>query len=252
MDAHSKKLAISIWDWSDRFNPCLHREIKAWTSKPWSRRTSDTSKEVTRTSNRMWSVYSRKGYKLPIKGGKAKTDTLRAMIAETGIGGFAKERLETLLEDYDRLLARKIAEIVLSNPRMLKLMQLQGVNYKGTFALEAAVEDRCEAHAQDWTRNAKRVRGDPGQADLRRSARSRNEDRESDVLPRAARPRFARRVARARIQTQYWGVAPAPIRGARSPEPQTRGRIRPRYPRLCSTNASETVFSHFPLNAIHT
>ena len=28
MDAHSKKLAISIWDWSDRFNPCFHREIK--------------------------------------------------------------------------------------------------------------------------------------------------------------------------------------------------------------------------------
>ena len=28
MDAHSKKLAISIWDWSDRFNTCLHREIK--------------------------------------------------------------------------------------------------------------------------------------------------------------------------------------------------------------------------------
>jgi len=28
MDAHSKKLAISIWDWSDRFNACLHREIK--------------------------------------------------------------------------------------------------------------------------------------------------------------------------------------------------------------------------------
>ena len=113
MDAHSKKLAISIWDWSDRFNPCLHREIKASTSKPWSRRTSDTSKEVTRTSNRIWSVCSRKGYKLPIKGGKAKTDTLRAMIAE----------------------------MVLSNPRMLKLMQLQGVNYKGAFALEAAVED---------------------------------------------------------------------------------------------------------------
>ena len=28
MDAHSKKPAISIRDWSDRFNPCLHREIK--------------------------------------------------------------------------------------------------------------------------------------------------------------------------------------------------------------------------------
>lgn len=235
MDAHSKKLAISIWDWSDRFNPCLHREIKCmdieamvatyerhvdldsitiieastnsanlkrmlneagyraevvrsdtiankerkrricdivdaenlalayikgdinefvWT--PSDRYTEyrdimfayrDTSKEVTRISNRIWSVCSRKGYKLPIKGAKAKTATLRAMIAEIGIGGFAKEQLETLLEDYDRLFARKealskrIAEIVLSNPRMLKLMQLQGVNYKGAFALEAAVED---------------------------------------------------------------------------------------------------------------
>ena len=28
MDAHSKQLSISIWDWSDRFNACLHREIK--------------------------------------------------------------------------------------------------------------------------------------------------------------------------------------------------------------------------------
>ena len=28
MDAHSRKLAISIWDWSDRFNPVLHREYK--------------------------------------------------------------------------------------------------------------------------------------------------------------------------------------------------------------------------------
>ena len=95
-------------------------------------------------------------------------------------------------------------------------MQLQGVNYKGAFALEAAVEDRCEAHARDWTRNAKRVRGDPGQADLRRSARSRNEDRGSDVLLRAARARVARRVARARIQTQYWG-APQPPSGELAP-----------------------------------
>ena len=28
MDAHSRKLAISIWDWSDRFNACMHRELK--------------------------------------------------------------------------------------------------------------------------------------------------------------------------------------------------------------------------------
>ena len=235
MDAHSKKLAISIWDWSDRFNPCLHREIKCMdieamvatyerhvdldsitiieastnsanlkrmlneagyraevvrsdtiANKERKRRICDivdaenlalayikgdvdefvwtpsdkyaeyrdimfayrdTSKEVTRISNRIWSICSRKGYKLPVRGGSSKTATLRAMIAETKIGGFAKEQLEMLLGDYDRLfrrkadLSHKIAEIVLANPRMIKLMQLQGVNYKGAFALDAAVED---------------------------------------------------------------------------------------------------------------
>ena len=54
------------------------------------------------------------------------------------------------------------------------------------------------------------------------------------VLRTRERARFARRVARARILRQRWGVAPAPIRGTRSPEPQTRGRIRPRYSRLRS------------------
>ena len=216
MDAHSKKLAISIWDWSDRFNACLHREIKCvdieamvktyerhvdldsitiieastnaailkrrlneagfraevvrsdtiankerkrkvcdiqdaqnlalayvkgdieefvWTpSDTYTEYRDimfayrDTSKEVTRVSNRIWSICSRKGYKLPIRGGKAKTDTLRATIKETNITGFAKEQLEMLLDDHDRLfkrkeeLSQKIAEIVLSNPRMLKLM----------------------------------------------------------------------------------------------------------------------------------
>ena len=28
MDAHSRKLALSVWDWSDRFNPVLIREFK--------------------------------------------------------------------------------------------------------------------------------------------------------------------------------------------------------------------------------
>ena len=235
MDAHSRKLAISIWDWSDRFNACIHREIKCMdieamvktyercvdpdsitiiesstnsatlkrmlneagyraeivradiiANKERRRKVCDivdaknlalayikgdvdefvwapsdkyteyrdimfayrdTSKEVTRISNRIWNICSRKGYKLPIRNATSKTATLRKMIAETGIGGFAKEQLEMLLDDYDRLfnrkkeISRKIAEIVLFNPRMLRLMQLHGVNYKGAFALDAAVED---------------------------------------------------------------------------------------------------------------
>ena len=235
MDAHAHKLAVSIWDWSDRFNACLHREIKCvdvdamvktyerhvdldsitvieastnseilkrrledagyraevvrsdtiadkerkrkvcdiqdarnlalayikgdirdfvWTpSDEYSEHRDvmfayrDTVKELTRTSNRIWSVCSRKGYALPARSPGAKVGSLRKTIEGTGIGGFAREQLEMLLEDYERLLARKdtlsrrMAETVLSKPGMLKLMQLQGVNYKGAFAMSAAVED---------------------------------------------------------------------------------------------------------------
>ena len=235
MDAHAHKLAVSIWDWSDRFNACLHREIKCvdidamvktyerhvdldsitvieastnseilkrrledagyraevvrsdtiadkerkrkvcdiqdarnlalayikgdirdfvWTpSDEYSEHRDvmfayrDTVKELTRTSNRIWSVCSRKGYALPARSPGAKVGSLRKAIEGTGIGGFAREQLEMLLEDYERLLARKdtlsrrMAETVLSKPGMLKLMQLQGVNYKGAFAMSAAVED---------------------------------------------------------------------------------------------------------------
>ena len=235
MDAHSRKLAISIWDWSDRFNPSICREIKCmdidamvktyernvdrdsitiiesstnsanlrrmlneagyraetvradiiankerkrkvcdiqdaknlalayikgdvdefvWTpSEKYAEYRDimfvyrDTAKEVTRISNRIWNICSRKGYQLPARGNPSKTDTLRRMIAETGISGFAREQLEMLLDDYDRQLERKkrlcrmIAEIVIDNPRMMRLMQLPGVSYRGAFALDAAVED---------------------------------------------------------------------------------------------------------------
>lgn len=235
MDAHSRKLAISIWDWSDRFNACMHRELKCididsmiktyernvnidsitiiesstnsaslkkmlnaagyraeivradviankerkrricdirdaenlalayikgdidefvWTpSQEYTQYRDimfayrDTTKEMTRLSNRIWNICSRKGYKLPIRNSTNKVSILKEMIIETNIEGFAKEQLEMLLEDFDRLLQRKtelsqrIAEIVLSNPRMLRLLQLHGVNYKGAFVLDAAVEN---------------------------------------------------------------------------------------------------------------
>ena len=235
MDAHARKLAVSVWDWADRFNPCLHREIKCvdvdamvktyerhvdldsitvieastnsailkrrleeagfraevvrsdtiadkerrrkvcdiqdarnlalayikgdvrdfvWTpSDEYSEYRDvmfayrDTVKELVRTSNRIWSICSRKGYALPPRSVLAKVETLRETIEGACIGGFAREQLEMLLEDYERLLKRKdalsrrMAETVLSKPGMLRLMQLQGVNYKGAFAISAAVED---------------------------------------------------------------------------------------------------------------
>lgn len=235
MDAHSKKLAISIWDWSDRWNPCAVKEIKCFdiealektyerhvdldsltiiesstNSMALKRRLNelgfraeivradtiadkerkrkvcdiqdarnlakaylkgdvaefvwtpsdkyeeyrdimfayrDATKESTRISNRIWSICSRKGYRLPVRGGRGKAETLRAEAAKANVSGFARKQLDMLLEDYERMLKRKgelariIAETVVRSPQMLKLMQLPGVSYRGAFALEAAVED---------------------------------------------------------------------------------------------------------------
>ena len=235
MDAHSKKLAISIWDWSDRWNPSAVKEIKCFdiealektyerhvdldsltiiesstNSMALKRRLNelgfraeivradtiadkerkrkvcdiqdarnlakaylkgdvaefvwtpsdkyeeyrdimfayrDATKESTRISNRIWSICSRKGYRLPVRGGRGKAETLRAEAEKANVSGFARKQLDMLLEDYERMLKRKgelariIAETVVRSPRMLKLMQLPGVSYRGAFALEAAVED---------------------------------------------------------------------------------------------------------------
>ena len=235
MDAHSKKLAISIWDWSDRWNPSAVKEIKCFdiealektyerhvdldsltiiesstNSMALKRRLNelgfraeivradtiadkerkrkvcdiqdarnlakaylkgdvaefvwtpsdkyeeyrdimfayrDATKESTRISNRIWSICSRKGYRLPVRGSRGKAETLRAEAEKANVSGFARKQLDMLLEDYERMLKRKgelariIAETVVRSPRMLKLMQLPGVSYRGAFALEAAVED---------------------------------------------------------------------------------------------------------------
>ena len=107
----------------------------------------DATKESTRISNRIWSICSRKGYRLPVRGGRGKAETLRAEAAKANVSGFARKQLDMLLEDYERMLKRKgelariIAETVVRSPQMLKLMQLPGVSYRGAFALEAAVED---------------------------------------------------------------------------------------------------------------
>lgn len=235
MDAHAHKLAISIWDWSDRFNPCLHHEIRClglddmvktyerhverdsvtiieastnsailkkrletagfraeivrsdiladkerkrkicdiqdarnlaaayingdikdfvWTPsgdyeehRDLAFAYRDTVKELTRTSNRIWSFCSRKGYPLPAKKGSVKLAGLRKMIGEGSVTGFARERLEMCMADYEAILARRdalsrrIAEIVLHRRDMTALIQLQGVGHRISFMVTVAVGD---------------------------------------------------------------------------------------------------------------
>ena len=235
VDAHSKKLAISIWDGTDPWHPILHSEIKSceinamektferhvpldsiviieastnsrmlkirldelgfraeivrsdilekkekkrkirdiqdarnlalayikgniqefvWMSseeydqyKDIHFAYRDTVKELTRISNRIWSICSQKGYKLPIRAGATKAASIREMIKELNISGFAKTRLEMLIKDYEYLydrreeLNRMMAEIAISNDKMLGLMQLPGFYLHAAFVIQAIVED---------------------------------------------------------------------------------------------------------------
>ena len=235
VDAHSRKLAVSVWDGSDPWDPTLHTEIKScgidamgktferhvpldsviiieastnsrmlknrlvdlgfraevvkadavsgkergrkvcdiqdardlalayikgdirefvWTpSDEYAERRDilfacrDTVKELTRTSNRIWGVCSQRGFDLPIRAGATKAASIRAMVKELGLSGFARDRLEMLVKDYEHLLARRLelermmAEIALANDVMLGLMQLPGFYLRGAFAVQTVVED---------------------------------------------------------------------------------------------------------------
>ena len=235
VDAHSRKLAISIWDGTDTWNPALHAEVKsceidamektferhvpldsiviieastnsrmlknslaelgfraevvrsdAVSSKERKRKVCDiqdarnlalayikgnirefvwtpsdkyaqyrdihfayrdTVKELTRTSNRIWSICSQKGYRLPIRAGATKAASIREMIDALAVSGFVRDRLEMLVKDYEHLLGRRrelermMAETVLENDAMLGLMQLPGFYFHGAFVLQSVVED---------------------------------------------------------------------------------------------------------------
>lgn len=107
----------------------------------------DTVKELTRTSNRIWSICSQKGFNLPIRAGETKAASIHEMIKGLGISGFVKDRLGMLIKDYGHLLERRhelermMAEAVLGNDAMLGLMQLPGFYLHASFVLQALVED---------------------------------------------------------------------------------------------------------------
>lgn len=107
----------------------------------------DAVKELTRTSNRIWSICSQRGLRLPIRAGATKAAEVRRMAAELGAGGFVRERLEMLVADYEFMLARRrrieraMAEAVLREESMMRLMQLPGFYLHAAFAIAAVVED---------------------------------------------------------------------------------------------------------------
>jgi len=235
MDAHSRKLAISVWEWTDPWHPRRHLEVRSfeigaleetyrgrvpadsvtvieastnsavlkdrlaaigyravvvrsdaiadrergrkvcdiqdarslaraymkddvgdfvWTPSPefaelreifFAHR--DASKDMTRVSNRIWAICCRRGYDLPKRPPNAKAEKIREMVGRLGVGGFAKDRLEQCLAEYERLRARKeelealMAEKVVESTAMLLLMQLPGVGFRTSFLTVSVTED---------------------------------------------------------------------------------------------------------------
>ena len=155
-DRQRKRKVCDINDARELANAYIHGEIKefVWTPSPEYAEYRDVLfayrdavKETTRTSNRIWSICCRCGFDFDIKAGETKAESIRAMIRELDVGGFMRERLEMLVDDYEHFLKRRdelermIAEAVVQSREMTALMQLPGVYFIAAFATQTVVED---------------------------------------------------------------------------------------------------------------
>ena len=155
-DRQRKRKVCDINDARELANAYIRGEIKefVWTPSPKYAEYRDVLfayrdavKETTRTSNRIWSICCRCGFDFDIKAGETKAESIRAMIRELDVGGFMRERLEMLVDDYEHFLKRRdelermIAEAVVQSREMTALMQLPGVYFIAAFATQTVVED---------------------------------------------------------------------------------------------------------------
>ena len=155
-DKQRKRKVCDINDARELANAYIRGDIKefVWTPSPEYAEHRDVLfayrdavKETTRTSNRIWSICCRCGFDFDIRAGETKADSIRAMIKELDVGGFMRERLEMLVDDYEHFLKRRdklermIAEAVVQSREMTALMQLPGVYFLAAFATQTVVED---------------------------------------------------------------------------------------------------------------
>ena len=255
MDAHSRKLAISIWEWSDPWNPVLVRNVKCfaiseikevyekhvdldsitiieaslnsamikevlfelgfraevvkadiiadkerkrkvcdikdaenlarayikgdveefvWTpTAKYAKYRSiffayrDARKEAQRNWNRIRSLCSANGAKLPEEVGEKFVRLVRKATTEIDLDEFTSERFEMMIADYEYYcsrcgkLDRMIMEIVASEDEMIDLMQLPGFFYMSAFAVKTIVED-AKRFSKGQARGLCRTRG-PGE-----------------------------------------------------------------------------------------
>lgn len=107
----------------------------------------DAKRETQRNWNRIWSLCSANGVKLPELTGEEFVAEVREAIKGRTIDKYTLERFEMMIKDYEYYLKRYaeldglIIEIVAKEDDMIDLMQLQGAYYKSAFAIKTIVED---------------------------------------------------------------------------------------------------------------
>lgn len=107
----------------------------------------DAKRETQRNWNRIWSLCSANGVKLPELTGEEFVAEVREAIKGRPIDKYTLERFEMMIKDYEYHLKRYaeldglILEIVAKEDDMIDLMQLQGAYYKSAFAIKTIVED---------------------------------------------------------------------------------------------------------------
>jgi len=107
----------------------------------------DAKRETQRNWNRIWSLCSANGVKLPELTGEEFVEEVREAIKGHPIDKYTLERFEMMIKDYEYYLRRyaelddMIVEIVAKEDDMVDLMQLQGAYYKSAFAIKTIVDD---------------------------------------------------------------------------------------------------------------
>lgn len=126
-----------VWTPSSKFG--AYREI-AYAYR-------DACNDLRRIGNRIWNICSQNRLALPPRASAAKVAHVRAVIKAMGSDDFVGRRLTMLIGDYENLMKRReeldrmMAEIVIGDEPMIRLLQLPGINYKASFVSWAAIED---------------------------------------------------------------------------------------------------------------
>ena len=106
-----------------------------------------SSRDTTRTSNRIWAFCNSHGLPLPKRGMPRKAEKIRAVLEGMGLDANQRALVDGQLEDFEHFLGRRtedigrIKRIAIRRRDVLRLMQLPGIQLYVAFAIVAYVED---------------------------------------------------------------------------------------------------------------